>query len=267
MALYILWIPNLTANVSLKIRKEKIEHYNISDTDVNYITASIDRNSWNIEFSYEFQNETHRMLLTPFQANANGFLFYELADQTESDSCLAQTMSKGIHAGVYHLIKEFFHEHNFHSAEEDSILHARFFQTIEEYRQSQTSDRDYYIKEYHKKFRTFFNDINGDISVLENSLSLMRYREVYKGYKRVLDLINRFNGEYLYYQSLIHIPNEELPWEAEEIKAWSQSLQIKKEKIENLFTYNSALFGTHYSMYGLMTGIISLIITIVTLIG
>lgn len=64
MALYILWIPNLTANVSLKIRKEKIEHYNISDTDVNYITASIDRDSWNIEFSYEFQNETHRMLLT-----------------------------------------------------------------------------------------------------------------------------------------------------------------------------------------------------------
>lgn len=153
MPVYILWIPCLQGN--LNISTEKIEARNISDDGVFYVDASLNPETYEVRLSYcldDAEQKSHEMVFTLFQKPVSCFLHYQITKQTETTSQLAQTLQTEFHQGLYHLFKDFFHEHTFHAADEDSIIHARCFQTQEEYLQDPISDADYYVEEYIKKF-------------------------------------------------------------------------------------------------------------------
>lgn len=112
---YALWIPVLTTN-GLRINGRRVIYKNLSDTEVAFnVKAEID-DSFSVRFYYQEKPVAN---LSCYGHNQHGFLLYEL---TECDDKVFATLRTKMPTPIYHLIKDFFHEHIFHSKNEDSLL-------------------------------------------------------------------------------------------------------------------------------------------------
>lgn len=271
MPVYILWIPCLQGN--LNISTEKIEARNISDDGVFYVDASLNPETYEVRLSYcldDAEQKSHEMVFTLFQKPVSCFLHYQITKQTETTSQLAQTLQTEFHQGLYHLFKDFFHEHTFHAADEDSIIHARCFQTQEEYLQDPISDADYYVEEYIKKFIVVNKDINDKLLEMRKWTStpwkqIRYYLNTYRCYKRLVDKFCRYNGEYLFYESLRKsVPNQLANSKSvdERMKSIDGEIRIKQYLVEKEFSYNSAVIGTNVSTIGTLIGLLGIVLTV-----
>lgn len=268
MPIYVLWIPCLEDR--LTIRETKINNYNISDTDISLIDAEINT-EWQIIIKYEYNKIKQEIVLTPYCPAKRGFLYYTLTSQTENESQLARSLHVKFHQGLYHIIKSFFHKHIHHPKEEDSILHARFFNTEDEYKEKTKGDAEFYIEEYIKKFTYLRNNIADCLSEVrekENSdwSRILHYLTIYRAYKRLTDKLLRYEGEYIYYKSLRKSVDEELK-DAElydrKMSLLDKEIRISLHYAENAFNYNSSIIGTHVSSLGLLISIISIVLALV----
>lgn len=140
MACYVLWIPNL--GESLELRETRIEQHNIADVGIATIDAEIDPDTSQITIRYLYEGAEQVIVLSPFRPCKGCFLYYTIASRTETYSALSRTLDKKFHVGLYHAIKQFFHQHTYHSSDEDSILHARFFPDEKAYQEAEKSDAE-----------------------------------------------------------------------------------------------------------------------------
>lgn len=267
MPIYVLWIPCLEDE--LTIRERKISNYNISDTDISLIDAEIN-DTWHIIISYQYDGKEQKIVLVPYRPPRGGFLYYTLYSQTEFNTRLAQSLQEKFHQGLYHIIKSFFHKHVHHPKEEDSILHARFYKSEEELLAETKNDGEFYVEEYIKKFTFLSNDIVdclNEISLKERTewQRIINYLNIYSAYKRLTDKLSRYEGEYLYYQSLRKSVGSTLRNATAYDRRMSlldKEIRIKLHQAENAFNYNSSVIGTNVSSLGLGISIISLILAV-----
>lgn len=269
MACYVLWIPCLSEQ-GLTILQDNISERNISDTGVNFVTAKIDRNDLSISFEYKYKEQKHKLFLEYIGKNKDkgGLLSYRLKYCRDRESPLAKTMQEEMPLSIYHIIKDFFHKHTFHSDDVDSMLHARFFLLEKEMEKTRISNEEFFIKEYHSKFKVLFDDITSSMNLLYKQKDrLLGYKNVYDGHKRLLEKINQFKGEILYFETLSSCISEDetnVRKEIDEIRNWKRILDIHKDSIETRFAYNNALYGTKFSYIGIFVGIAGIILSIIT---
>lgn len=269
MPVYVLWIPCLEDE--LTIRETEILKYNISDTDISLINAKIDVDDWHISISYEYGGHEQKIVLSPFRPVKGGFLYYSLFSQTESETRLAQSLHEKFHQGLYHIIKSFFHKHIHHPKEEDSILHARFYKSEDEYFAETKGDAEFYVEEYIKKFTYLSNDIVdclNEIALKERTefQRIINYLSIYSAYKRLTDKLSRYEGEYLYYQSLRKSVGSVLRNATvydRRMSLLDQEIRIKLHQAENAFNYNSSIIGTNVSSLGLCISLVSLVLAVI----
>ena len=267
MPIYVLWIPCLEDE--LTIRERKISNYNISDTDVSLIDAEIN-DAWHIIISYQYGGKEQKIVLEPYCPPKGGFLYYTLFSQTEHETRLAQSLHEKFHQGLYHIIKSFFHKHVHHPKEEDSILHARFYNSKKELLAETKNDGEFYVEEYIKKFTFLSNDIVdclNEIGLKERTewRRIINYLYIYSAFKRLTDKLSRYEGEYLYYQSLRKNVGSTLRNATAYDRRMSlldKEIRIKLHQAENAFNYNSSVIGTNVSSLGLGISIISLILAV-----
>ena len=268
MPVYVLWIPCLQRN--LRITRNKIERINISDEGEFLVNASLNSISFEVKLSYMWEGVAQEMLFTPFQKPPSCFLYYQITKQTETTSKLAKTLETEFHQGLYHLFKGFFHDHAFHPADEDSIIHARFFKTIDDYFKESVSDADYYVEEYIKKFDVLNRNVNDHMSEMRNRLAtpwnkIRYYLSTYRSFKRLIEIFCRYEGEFLYYKSLRNSVQEQLtnPKSVDErMRAIDGEIRIKQQLVESEFSYNSAVIGTNVSTIGTLIGVIGIVLSI-----
>lgn len=269
MPIYVLWIPCLEDE--LIIRETEILDYNISDIDVSLIDARIDSNTWYIYIDYKFGESNQEIVLVPYRAAKCGFLYYALYSQTENETRLAQSLHEKFHQGLYHIIKSFFHKHIHHPKEEDSILHARFYKTEEDFLSETKSDGEFYVEEYLRKFTYLSNDIVdclNEIALKERTEwhRIYNYLSIYKAYKRLTDKLSRYEGEYLYYKSLRKSVGSVLKNASvydRRMMLLDQEIRIKLHQAENAFNYNSSIIGTNVSSLGLCISILSFVLAVI----
>ena len=161
--------------------------------------------------------------------------------------------------------------HTHHAPEEDSILHARFFSDEKEYFAANQSDAEYYIEEYFTKFSILNNHIDDcleQIAEKENTewKKVVNYLPIYSAYKRLIGTLCRYEGEYLYYQSLRQSVSNVLRNASDYDKKFAsvdREIRIKWRRIESSFNHTSSIIGTNISTVGLIVGVIGIILSVV----
>lgn len=272
MPVYVLWIPCLES--SLKVCRDRIESTNISDEGDFLVDAHLNVDTYEIRLTYQTEEQQQEMILSLFQKPSACFLHYQITKQTETASQLAKTMESEFHQGLYHLIKGFFHNHAFHPADEDSIIHARYFESMEQYMGERVSDADYYVQEYINKFDRVNKNINDALNEISKRTAtswkqVYYYLKTYGAYKRLAHLIGRYEGEFLYYKSLRSSVEGQLSDSKSvdaKMEALDNEIHIKQHLIEHEFSYNSAVIGTNISTVGMIVGAIGIILSVISLI-
>jgi hypothetical protein len=137
----------------------------------------------------------------------------------------------------YHLLKEIWHEHEFHSPEEDTILQALI---LEDYSEDEIKRGIiHYLELYLWKFREYNNliaDKYSKSSVLKTFCELLN---LWNFYKLTLEEENRLNlwlGEYLYFRNLKEAINfydiKNRTFEIRTIDTIAEFLRYRKEDIK-----------------------------------
>lgn len=272
MACYVLWIPSLEND--LVIRQTIIKQYKLEDFGEPFtIDAEIDSSSFRIILKYEYLDQPHQIILSPFKEKRGCFLYYSVSSQTESESTLARSLESKLHQGLYDIIKKFFHKHTHHPNEEDSILHTRCFTDIGAYEKESKSDAEFYVEEYIKKFSFFNQDLDDCLEQIKEMRDgpvkeRINYLNLYKAYKRIIDKLYRYKGEYLYYKSLRQSVSNVLRNGSKydnQVKAICDEIEIKLNRVESNFNYTSSVVGCNISTVGLIISFIGLIIACITI--
>lgn len=160
MTLYIvLWIPTMSKR-NLKVHVHELPESHLQDiqnTNGVRIQASID-DSLNIAFSYKDDAEAafHNLTLHCLHKLSNGFVEYSYEIAEDSDDYLSVSLRSGFHQAYYHYLKGFFHKHNQHDSEEDSLLKPVF--SVTEFSFENRDHRNKILKSY---FSDYMDKIQG----------------------------------------------------------------------------------------------------------
>lgn len=137
------------------------------------------------------------------EAHRNGFFLYEF-EVEDSDFGIVGLALKN---PIYHCIKGFYHKHQYHSTDCDSILDA--YVHSDDNVDVNSPDNDplvFYLKQYEKRFKDFVEQLEYDAAYLESisedpEYRDILYREKYEGFnQRCINVL----GEVIYYQTLFN---------------------------------------------------------------
>lgn len=269
MCYYVFWIPSLSGKLELKNTDMMV---NISDTDVFEVSAHIDKKSREVILSYQYKDTEYEISLTPFKDIDRCFLYYKLDEIKEKESPISRDLLEKFPNWLYHIFKQFYHNHKFHSEEEDSILNTRFFNSYAEYSNTEMSDREFYLNEYEERFRGILTRICDNLTQIDIRRSKGEYRnylKIYKGYKKLLDIFLQYEGEYSYYKALkASLPNSKTDIAKETIRRIEYidtEIRIRKEMINNQFSVDSAIIGTNISTAGTVFGVVGVVLSVIAM--
>lgn len=153
----VLWIPTMSKrNLQVYVHELPESHLqDIPNTNGVRILASIDDN-FNISFSYKDDTEAafHNLTLQCICRQSNGFIEYSYEVAEDADDYLSVSLRLDFHQAYYHYLKGFFHKHNQHDSEEDSLLKPVFSET-----ELSFENRDH----RNKILRSYFSDYKDKI--------------------------------------------------------------------------------------------------------
>jgi hypothetical protein len=201
-AYYALWIPILE-ETELKLIKENSQRQNISDIedDPFVVEIGINPDSFCFKIKYEIEGQQNEVDLILKHKNSCGMLVYELETRDENSS-FSKELHKGMPKAVYHIIKEFFHEHKFHLSVEDSLIKPYFSERL-----IKTDDLDpviHYLKEYRHKFEVYGRELNEQMKGIANLIAEELPFKSFDACKSLIENCERAKGEYLYCSALIN---------------------------------------------------------------
>jgi hypothetical protein len=174
-------------------------------------------------------------------------------------------LEKHIDKTIYHFIKEFWHSHEFHSIEEDTLLRGLILSEKPSYK-SYLNAYNHYLDIFYKKFLIYdrkFSErnIGENLSVRRYLKEIFKIWDLYKLTKYENDL-NLYLGEFLYFLNFknslgILAKNHSCALKIITIESIAEFLKSKREYIRNL--KNKMI--EFWTLLSLIIGIISLIIS------
>lgn len=207
---YALWIPQYKRGIpSVKNRTLNSEDLKDRPDDQSFlVSGEIDEADLSIRLSYKLGDGPSRILL--FQKTDitdTGFILYKLDLGEEDNDFLCNALRVSMPKAIYHYLKGFFHKHEFHDTDNDSLLEAYFSTVPIDIRDAESLSHilKVYLQSYINKYggcvnlcrfslNNVYNNLRKGIKI-EDSLSELNF--VIENNKIVLD------GESLYCDFLI----------------------------------------------------------------
>jgi hypothetical protein len=139
-------------------------------------------------------------------SSRNGMLHYGYTKRTDVDTELNNLIDLILPLGVYHLIKSFFHTHEFHSGEADSGLEA-YVRPYDKNLNVRTKDNPalmHYLSQFQNRLRTCRRQIRQNVKALENLPPEFIFYKNREGYELIDKKCSDAIGESLYYKALLY---------------------------------------------------------------
>lgn len=126
---YALWIPQHKEGEpnARKSRLDKAELRDRKEDPELWVSGEIETNTLLIRLAYTIDKEPQRTLVfQKTESSKEGFIVYKLNLDDNENDFLCQRLRTTMPKAIYHYLKEFFHEHQFHNSGDDSLLEAYF---------------------------------------------------------------------------------------------------------------------------------------------
>jgi hypothetical protein len=198
---YALWIPVLE-ETELKLIKENVQKQDISDNgnDPFEVEVSINPSSFNININCKKDGQQKHVDLILEHRNSCGMLVYRLETEDET-SFLSKKLHECIPKAIYHIIKEFFHEHKFHSSEEDSHLKPYFLDSP--IKANDLTPIKHYLNEYCEMFKAYKRELNEQWKEIVGLINKELPLKSFDACRSLIENCEKAKGEYLYCGALI----------------------------------------------------------------
>lgn len=126
---YALWIPQFKEGEP-HARKSRLDKAELRDRDEDpelWVSGEIENNTLLIRLAYTIDKNPQRTLVfQKTESSKEGFIVYKLNLNDNENDFLCNRLRTTMPKAIYHYLKEFFHEHQFHNCGDDSLLEAYF---------------------------------------------------------------------------------------------------------------------------------------------
>lgn len=129
---YALWFPQYKEGkpVVQKTKLVEIELQDIPEAQSLKINGEIQQKTLLISLQYKIDNgESKTLVFHESGWNDTGFIIYKLNLNDDENDYLCDSLRKSMPKAIYHYVKGFFHNHQFHSDDDDSLLNTYFSTT------------------------------------------------------------------------------------------------------------------------------------------
>lgn len=126
---YALWVPQYKEGEP-NARKSKLDRAELRDRNEDpelWVSGEIETNTLLIRLVYTIGTNPQRTLVfQKTESSKEGFIVYKLNLDDSDNDFLCNRLRTTMPKAIYHYLKEFFHEHQFHNIGDDSLLEAYF---------------------------------------------------------------------------------------------------------------------------------------------
>jgi hypothetical protein len=208
MAFIYYWIPTKT-HIELK---KVLKHRGISSKTRNLpdiqpdnrfeITVSVDDSTLDCSIILLRQETVSNIELHCKKDDSNGFIIYEITKSNEELNNLLQIQ-------IYHLLKDFFHSHEFHAPENDGQLKAYISDRADDMEGCLRHYGELYIKKF-EAYKKLFDSEKAE-KIWQNFLNDRLLKKGVDKIARIERLLRNTGGEMVYVRfllsSMIHYDN------------------------------------------------------------
>jgi hypothetical protein len=264
-AYYALWIPVLR-ETKLELIKTDPQCIDISDDkdDPFLINISIGEKSLNIAVRYTIQGESKLFLFDFKGMDSCGMLIYE-GHSDDKESFFSEIMYSSLPKAIYHIIKEFFHIHKFHSSDEDSLI-VPFFSDTEIKLNNLAPAYIHYIKEYQRKFSVYGRELAIQSKDMLALIEKKRNKKAFDFCKNLIENCEKAKGEYLYCSALIEHFREgdKLSTVLHDIKGNITDIDKILHRTQLLLNHTGIVSSFNLGVLGARLGYVSLLLGLVS---
>lgn len=204
----VFWIPTMYHQTIQPVEdRQDIKDEDISDEVGCACKLSLELKEVNIiqvKLSFE-KEENLTFTLRRTDDHRNGLFKYEFDVIEESFEIVRMALVNPI----YHFVKGFYHKHQYHSIDSDSILDAYVASMHTDKVNIDCPDNEpliFYLKQYEKRFKDFADQLEYDAGYLEQLEKRPEYKDIL--YREKFDDFNQrcidVQGEVIYYRALFN---------------------------------------------------------------
>lgn len=268
---YALWIPQCKKGIPviIKDRLPKQRYQDKAELAPFEIEGTIARSSYQIRIVISFGNaSSHELVLECIGKTEEGFLVYKLDLGEEQDGNLSESICAGMKKTIYHYVKGFFHEHQYHHPSDDSLLKAYY--STEEIDLSEKMQKyavvSNYLTAYELKYSGYVDEsedtIRQVIGQIEERKRLSKNVKLLRA--SILNNMKVLDGESKYCHYLMTSCSDVIPRDdiqrLEELIEQLHSLNLRMSSIDS---YLSSEVSTRKAEAGIRWGIASVVVAIV----
>lgn len=271
---YALWIPtknNITLIPTLTCQeKDLLDSFYLGGY---HIKCNIDELSKDISFSYKKKygicsHSKGSFTLKYVNSNNRGIIIYSLEIIDADLDPLTTELNGKMNPSIYHLVKGFFHEHEYHSLNEDALLQAHASNSTIDLERDEKIIISDYINQYKNKFEDFLEYSLKEYQRAKNKInSLHQVNKGINGLRHLIEKGNTICGEIEYCKYLLKYARNK-GWVS---KSMSSEIYCSFKKIEALmkdisYSYNdsTAYLGIKYGQWGILFGILGIGVSVFT---
>lgn len=204
----VFWIPTIYhQDIRLLDDRQDVEGEDISDKVGSPCKLTLklkEKNAIFVELFFEEEQRNLSFTLSKPEIHQNGLFAYSFEVNEDSFNIVKMALVNP----VYHYVKGFYHKHQYHSTDCDSILNAYVTGDVDRIKLDCPDNIPliFYLRQYEKRFKDFAEQLEFDAKYLEDldkdaDNKEVLYREKYEEFnQRCIDVL----GEVIYYRSLLN---------------------------------------------------------------
>ena len=228
------------------------------------------------------KKEDHKVCLNFVESSRNGlFLYYYENKNSDTDNEQDENfISEHIPNAIYHLVKGFYHIHEHHDAEEDSLLKAFLSDKPVKIKEPNNEALCHYLHEYEKKFKAYSKQIS--VSFLHLQQKSLDWRNIYglftRGSRAISKICQQALGEYVYCNSLLQskyneqtdlVGNTTIDKQIDKvrimvfnIKNAVRNIELLNAKNQTYFNYKNTRVSVWIAFIGIIIAILGIVLTV-----
>lgn len=126
---YALWIPQYKEGIP-DVKSQTLDEADLRDRSEDpplLVSGEVNRDTLLISLRYKLGVSNYKYLIFhKVVCSDTGFIVYKLNLEDHESDFLCEELRHSMPKAIYHYVKNFFHEHQFHSSDDDSLLEAYF---------------------------------------------------------------------------------------------------------------------------------------------
>lgn len=267
---YALWIPQTQKGIPVIIKNQlsKENFRDKSELPPFEIEGSIDSISYRIDLVCALEKaERISLVFECVQKSEEGFLVYKLDFDDEENTMMCNSLQRGMKKAIYHYVKGFFHEHQYHSPSDDSLLNA--YCSTEEIDLLEPSHKfsvlSSYLNAYKLKYAGYVDEGEDTIRQVINQIE--QRKRLSKNVKllraSILNNMKILEGEARYCDFLLRSCSDVVPQEMyDNIMTLRGELKEINNRMVSIDNYLSSEVSTQKAETSIRWGMISVVLAV-----